>query len=762
MSSEQSRQSALPRRRNGRQQACEPCRRRKVSCGHEVPVCQRCRRHNRPRDCIYRIDGRPAEFHHARTSASAAPSAAAITRSSSSEGHTPVIVTPASERPPVAARTTSGRNTGYLGATSFSAVFQETQTSLASVQGQTLAVPTPSESSLSSVAIQRTPRNIQTQVTSTPDLDISTAVQVLQQVPDQKAAKLLFRRHINPNDGWVRLAADRLIASLFDEFGPVLRRHRSDGLEDMARLLTHNSNQPLDESITDSADWLASFSGRNLRWECLGILFTYWSFGSMNDSSHLETVDGNNPPPGDGSIAMRKYKELASSCIALANPSRNANTLLVYAQYRHASLESNISGDASLALWWLHAQSVAMVTFLGMHAEHQPVPYRPTAASEARRRGFAVMFNIDKVCATFTGRPPLLSRRYASTPLPLDLDDHTLLSDAETIAREVERLDPNGWNTDHKILSTTIMRARMMIAVARDAILEIALGHSHDTSIDALLDLRQQQSDVIARFPPVLSYNENTIKELLTQPHSVGDTNNTNMGDDAAAALYAKLLVRLEHLQNVFFIERLLAKHGPGRGGVELLRTSVEMVTLTLVFWTHKDRLYAMHGDFEWLVMSYAAPAGGVLCMELMQRAGDGRGDGDPKLTRSNIVQQLSLLVGFLDWVGPTQPNSDLAENVKGIIRRVLDFTLNNPVHTTRNTHDSNSSSTTTTTTTTTINTNQKNQGDEIQTATEQPVVVVDGWNLDVGDINTDVLQFFNFDLLDTFDWLRPNNAGLE
>lgn len=29
----------LPRRPNGRPQACDPCRRRKVACGHGQPVC---------------------------------------------------------------------------------------------------------------------------------------------------------------------------------------------------------------------------------------------------------------------------------------------------------------------------------------------------------------------------------------------------------------------------------------------------------------------------------------------------------------------------------------------------------------------------------------------------------------------------------------------------------------------------------------------------------------------------------------------------
>lgn len=32
--------NGLPRRRNGKQQACEPCRKAKIACDHSLPVCE--------------------------------------------------------------------------------------------------------------------------------------------------------------------------------------------------------------------------------------------------------------------------------------------------------------------------------------------------------------------------------------------------------------------------------------------------------------------------------------------------------------------------------------------------------------------------------------------------------------------------------------------------------------------------------------------------------------------------------------------------
>lgn len=117
--------------------------------------------------------------------------------------------------------------------------------------------------------------------------------------------------------------------------------------------------------------------------------------------------------------------------------------------------------------------------------------------------------------------------------------------------------------------------------------------------------------------------------------------------------------------------------------------------------------------------MAYAAPAGGILCNELL----------NPTLhltpalgvTKSGIIQQLSLLVGFLDWVSPSAPNGALCTSCKAVIQHVLDQALNGlPVNLSAN------------------------------PGTEPPF----DFNYDVG---AGMGGFFNFDLLDTFEWLRPD-----
>jgi hypothetical protein len=76
-------------------------------------------------------------------------------------------------------------------------------------------------------------------------------------------------------------------------------------------------------------------------------------------------------------------------------------------------------------------------------------------------------------------------------------------------------------------------------------------------------------------------------------------------------------------------------------------------------------------------LVAYAAPGGGILCQELLQPTFFGVHHLNPALSRSTIVQQLSMLVAFLNWVEPGSPNRVVCGDCEAIIQRVLDEHLN-------------------------------------------------------------------------------------
>ncbi|KAH7133183.1 hypothetical protein B0J13DRAFT_678251 [Dactylonectria estremocensis] len=562
--------ASLLRRANGRPQACDPCRFRKVACDHSQPICSRCKK--RRQTCVYTLATPPKPKRHPL----------------------PRSRTPASTPTPPC--------TGYLGFTSHSTVFEETRNSLTQVHGSR-----PVNGSRPVPGPRRGPR-ARSEMTE-PLREMSLFV--LHNLPPLDQLFTLQRDQCQP-DGWIGEATRRIVERIRNSFPSPLDDDAL--LEDCARTICDNTARPFHEDDIGTREWMDQLTEAP-RWESLGLLWTFWDLAQWNNSG------------GEIVCACLKY------CIELALHFTPGNDVILHLCFRRSTMESIVSGDAGLACWSYHGETVALMTFLGLHAEPEASQYRPTLLSENRRRLFARVFNIDKVMVSFSGRPPLIGRRYSSTPLPLDLSDEVLLADDEAITDAVQNLDAQGWNTEGKLLPATLLRARVMVAFIRDELLEIALGRGSQTTLAHLQDIKARQIRTMASFPDGLVYRE----EEVDDPEIDVET------------LFSRMLVKLEHLQNLFFVERLMLRLGSDQGN--LLVTSFEMVSLTLVIWKRQDRFASIRRDFEWLLMAYGAPGGGILCLELLRPTFRGIHPDSPKLSRSSIIQQLSLLIGFLDWI---------------------------------------------------------------------------------------------------------------
>ena len=75
-------------------------------------------------------------------------------------------------------------------------------------------------------------------------------------------------------------------------------------------------------------------------------------------------------------------------------------------------------------------------------------------------------------------------KRYASTPLPLDISDAELFGD---VPAAPEKIKENGWRTDDTVHVSTVLRARTMIASVAEDLLGIALQSPDIDATDELL-----------------------------------------------------------------------------------------------------------------------------------------------------------------------------------------------------------------------------------------------------------------------------------
>ncbi|KAK2009316.1 hypothetical protein LZ32DRAFT_590440 [Colletotrichum eremochloae] len=659
--------SPLRYRKNGRLQACDPCRRRKVACDHARPVCSNCKRRRRAEPCEYTM-GTPAQAraHAASARTSRSVSVAGSEAAAEQHGHSTATTlvdrdperspigyenhTPAPRRP---VREISVHDTlsGHLGFTSWSDVYKDVGNGLFNHGPEAEkggAPPLPKDNTTLAEDVQT----------------LETCLNILRQVPQEHEAKALFDPYSDCHNAFIHPVSKRALDSLYETFGHYLGAARNDAqLSELARILCCNSARPFSEHEPDGEAWMAQFVGRHLRWETVGILFVHWEMKARNTQvSHA----------GVGRMAYgqkSKFRKCIIDCISLARQATAVgNSLLLYLYLRRTIIESIVDGDTSLSTWMTNGEMVSLLTFLGLHVEHAKQPYKPTLASELRRRLLLMVFSLDKVGAAITGRPPALSRRYVLTPMALDINDDVLVSDDETLARAVGSLDARGWNTDGSLYPVTMWRARYRFMQIRDEIFEVALGAESVISGDVVRALKAKELEAAAAVPAVMQFNESDIRD----PNISGQV------------LHIRLLMLLEHLQNLFFIERLLNRLDSSNGR-ELLAVSYEMTSATLLFWTNMDGLRIQCEDFQWLVMAYAAPGGGILCLELLQPAVTVNDAGAPPvtdskgnvITRSSIVQVLSLLVGFLKWISPQEVNGSICVGCRNIVQRVLDEALN-------------------------------------------------------------------------------------
>lgn len=187
------------------------------------------------------------------------------------------------------------------------------------------------------------PSTAPTPTTTLTPFVLETSLAVLRQIPPAQTALSLFLKHANPNDGWIRLAAQRILESLHSAFAPELL---SADLPAMAQVIAANTARPwAEEDEPDAQRWLAALCGRNLRWEALGVLLTYWGFAALAD---------NRPVVAEGSGGKRRatlvFKEAAQACVGLCRGVKQ-NSLLLYLMLKIGILESILSGDSSPVFW---------------------------------------------------------------------------------------------------------------------------------------------------------------------------------------------------------------------------------------------------------------------------------------------------------------------------------------------------------------------------------------------------------------------------
>lgn len=549
-------EATKPTRRtaNGRLRACDPCKRQKLACDHAEP-CKRCRRLRQESRCIY---SPPVTSNVVRPRK---PVRAPVASSPLTSSPTLLAALQPGARSP-----DSEGNVGYLGYTSFKAVFEETRDTL-----HHLGAPSDTQEPVEGdSALKASTRDV---LRLPPALLQSLCIRVLRAVPNAKDGFRLFRGS-NAYDGWISRCALFMLEGLYETWAAHLTDDRDEEkLVEMAGKICINTMTDAVGDMPNARDWLGQFTGPNLRWEALGVLFNFWL----------------SQPVDESRIFSPEAREPASLCIRIARDlSSTTSIFLRYLYFRRSIGESMHTGDASHSSWRYHGELISETTFHGAHA--QPAASKnapPTVATQCERRLLWSTFIVDKLVVSFTGRPPLLSRRYVSTPVPLDLKDDDLFDfDADLAEVAARTLDSEGWNTEGGPYYSTLIRCRVKLATIADNIFELVLDADLTSyTIATIRDLKAKTKETYKSFPKSIHWNLSDVK---------------NPEVESTTVMY-RLFARLDYLKNIFLLDRLLLKRGHclDRG---LVAVSFDIVSMVLLLWTDRERFIEEKMDFEWLV----------------------------------------------------------------------------------------------------------------------------------------------------------------
>lgn len=327
-------------RPNGRMAACDPCRSRKVACDHLHPVCTRCRKRNQDSECKYSASVvRPSSQSATRASAKRQNRSAATSYSLYSAGNDgetdqeAVLRARRSSRQSTPSYSTPTVRTGRDVSQSY--VLEESHNSLLLIGGSNTHVEDPDM-----IATPADSPEISFQALPGPLRE--SCIRVLRCLPGRSNQLLVFHKVKDPVVNWLSVMTARIIDTLY-ELSLEVGGDGDDGLDFIAQQLCANTARPVDSNCPTASMWMDQFSGKNIRWESIALLWVYVEHMSDLYTCHLphKLITWR---PGKGSLETACAK--LEQCIQITRRFTEGNDILLNLYLQKSRAHSLIEGDA--------------------------------------------------------------------------------------------------------------------------------------------------------------------------------------------------------------------------------------------------------------------------------------------------------------------------------------------------------------------------------------------------------------------------------
>ncbi|EGD87653.1 hypothetical protein H112_04119 [Trichophyton rubrum D6] len=630
-------------RKNGKPTSCEPCRISKVRCDHVMPICQRCVKKGISDKCYYHEAPLTRVKDRNRVTK---PQASSVVRASVSgrrisDVENILVKYPASSEEKADGGTTI--QNAYLGSTSFLSVFQDT----------------PSGFSSCSVLSPQVDLGQWGYDAAYTEINLARLLSAFE-LYEKLIISFYERCNLTIIPMQLIIAPIRTTRAYFDA-GGWLQKSRQ---RELYAKITQNTARPLQVTGTPSLEGFCSlFSGENIRWEFVGVIFSLAGLSAISD--HLLTA---TPYPPEDEVPNREAfaKEMAAacnSCSQLCKRYDNCNDIMVWLQYTYAVLSSDVLGETSHHVYAVLGDLVTDIYGMGLHRHKNPDSDVPFFLSEVRKRLVAATYRTDKNIATFLGRPPRLPYHYCDASLPLDIDDDELFLQGDELDRVLQKLTHDGWGSEGtskgKIRPVTAIRMRYFSSIFREKVLRLSLGRKGANFSHDLQETYQECKRMLDGVPGWFHYRTNCWETL-----------------DSVTCIVS-LVIYLECIHTMFQIERIRCREKQGSIR-DLLDSSMQAVSAVIDFTKQGEKKgNKVWKDFAWVFLLYALPTAGVLAIEL-HRCTVTETPLSSSAPRSEVVRNLSMIVSWFECTDlPVNATHNTCVEVSKAINKLLDDTLN-------------------------------------------------------------------------------------
>ena len=120
--------------------------------------------------------------------------------------------------------------------------------------------------------------------------------------------------------------------------------------EEIYSRITRNTARQFPDLRSPSSPWdfYTLFTGENLRWEFIGIIFSFAGLGALSGERKLFKINGQGPMSAN---AFAEEMTAASTmCVEICKQLDKVNDLMLWLHVTHGALASDIYGETSINL----------------------------------------------------------------------------------------------------------------------------------------------------------------------------------------------------------------------------------------------------------------------------------------------------------------------------------------------------------------------------------------------------------------------------